>query len=231
MVCGALWRRASAKSADRMRPFLLPSLPGPHGTATSMNVERLAAHVLLYAPGPVMPLSYGRQPANCAKPPNQTHCHAPHMYEEWWVLESNGTPEDLLQSWHRPFRDTKAAPPDAWLMAQPLAIDSTNDLNRHCDGAGDSAAACGGQARCSSSELPAGWPSPNCSQTVFVGNGKVYAVDGKRIGGVYAPANGVITSPAFAVPSSGRLWLDVDARWGGKLLGGGSLVALVSAVG
>ena len=202
----------------RMRPFELPSL-----SSGGIHTPRLAAHVLLYAPGPVMPAAYGRQPANCAKAPNATHCHAPHLSEEWWVLERNGTATDLIGSWKRPFRDTKAAPPDAWLMAQPVAVDATDVMQARCRGAdaSDSAAACGGQARCSSDHLPVGWPAPNCSATVFIGNGKVFSVDGQRIGGVYAAANAVVTTPAFTVPATGRLWLDVDARWGGKLLGGG----------
>ena len=91
----------------RIRPFLL----GESG--------RLAAHVLDYVPSPpnvIYSAGYGRQPlwyceAGC--------CHAPHMYEEWWIGPPDGDPT-ALQDWVRPYRDNRAAPHDIWLMAQPV---------------------------------------------------------------------------------------------------------------
>ena len=56
----------------RIRPFYLG------------DSNRLAAHVLLYAPAPWIGPAYGRQPPNCDKE-NKTHCHGPHLYEEWWI--------------------------------------------------------------------------------------------------------------------------------------------------
>jgi hypothetical protein len=201
----------------RMRPFELLGGAG---------ASRLAAHVLLYAPGPVMPAAYGRHPANCAKAPNTSHCHAPHLSEEWWVLPDGAAPEDLAGSWARPYRGTRAAPPDAFLMAQPLAVDATDEMDARCDGrAGDPAAGCGGGPRCSpaaAETMPSGWPRPNCSELVFLdGAGGALVLPGRRLGGVYAAANAVVRSPAFVVPASGCIWLDVNASWGARLAGGG----------
>ena len=95
----------------RIRPFLL----GASG--------RLVAHVLDYAPSPAAVVhvpGYGRQPLwDCNK---DGCCHGPHMYEEWWLGPSSGDPR-AMSEWRRPFRDTPAAPHDAWIMAQPVTFE------------------------------------------------------------------------------------------------------------
>eukprot|EP01052_Picozoa_sp_SAG31_P023826 SAG31_NODE_1988_length_6721_cov_11.339928_8_plen_93_part_00 len=67
----------------RIRPFIL----GESG--------RLAAHVLDYVPSPpnvVYSPGYGRQPLwYCSK----GCCHAPHMYEEWWIGPPSGNPTEM----------------------------------------------------------------------------------------------------------------------------------------
>ena len=48
-------------------------------------------------------------------------CHAPHMWEEWWVAGPSRRAADL-QGWRRPWRTTRAAPHDASLMASPVTF-------------------------------------------------------------------------------------------------------------
>ena len=65
---------------------------------------------------------YGRQPLwYCSK----GCCHAPHMYEEWWIGPPSGNPTEMAE-WRRPYRDTKAAPHDVWLMEQPVTTDAAH---------------------------------------------------------------------------------------------------------
>ena len=40
-------------------------------------------------------------------------------YEEWWIGPPSGNPTEMTE-WRRPYRDTKAAPHDIWLMEQPV---------------------------------------------------------------------------------------------------------------
>ena len=83
------------------------------------------AHVLLYAPSPWVKAGYGRQPPLCAKPPNTSFCHGPHLYSEWWVggnIHDDKRRPENLSSWERPVRRTRAAPLDKWLMAPPMAF-------------------------------------------------------------------------------------------------------------
>ena len=80
-------------------------------------------------------------------------------------------------------RRTAAAPPDAFLMAQPVAIDTTQTMDGRC--AATTASGCGGKAglpRCSpTAELtPQGWPRPNCSSLVFLDPTGAYTVPGRR---------------------------------------------------
>jgi hypothetical protein len=50
----------------------------------------------------------------------------------------------------------------------------------------------------------------------------VYELPLHRLAGLYAPANGVFSTPAFALPAGGGgLWLNADARWGAPLATGG----------
>jgi hypothetical protein len=67
----------------RIRPFIL----GKSG--------RVAAHVLDYVPSPanvVYSTGYGRQPLwYCS----HGCCHAPHMYEEWWIGPPSGNPTEM----------------------------------------------------------------------------------------------------------------------------------------
>lgn len=95
----------------RIRPFYIG------------NTTRLAAHTLQYAPSPSLDLlgwDYGRQPTKCTDG-NGSLCHGPHMYEEWWVGPASGDAADTA-GWRRPYRDTHAAPLDAFLMAPPVAV-------------------------------------------------------------------------------------------------------------
>ena len=95
----------------RSRPFFVP---GTRGT-------RIFAHTLLYAPSPYINLKYGRQPYSCKDPPNQTYCHGPHMYEEWWIGPDSGNPIDM-EGWRRPYDlETRAFPHDIWAMEQPVS--------------------------------------------------------------------------------------------------------------
>eukprot|EP00666_Eupelagonemidae_sp_cell4sb_P000906 gene906-3407_t len=83
----------------RIRPFYL-------GTS-----GRLAAHICLYeaSPKPVIAVkggspAYGRQPPWYCK---NGCCHAPHLYEEWWLGPPNGDPSDLSK-WTRPWYKTES---------------------------------------------------------------------------------------------------------------------------
>ena len=75
---------------------------------------RLAAHALLYAPGPISVLatlaaegkpyglmSKGEACAGKAPQPMTKGCHAPHMHLERWVGPAGGDPTDLAH-WERP---------------------------------------------------------------------------------------------------------------------------------
>ena len=97
----------------RIRPFYLG------------NTSRLAAHALLYAPGPMQlgkVKNYGRQPPSCK---SDGCCHGPHMYEEWWVGPNDGNPTNLSQ-WRRPFYDVHAFPHDIWAMSQPVIYNNSH---------------------------------------------------------------------------------------------------------
>ena len=96
----------------RIRPFLVPGVTPPRAVAT----------VLLYAPSPWITPPYGRSPPLCAKSPNATHCHGPHLYTEWWTGPPDMTtsPPENPGSWKRELRRTRVAPPDTWLMAPPV---------------------------------------------------------------------------------------------------------------
>lgn len=116
----------------RIRPF---ELPGTRGT-------RVFAHTLLYAPSPYINLQYGRQPPGgggaCSAPPNQTHCHGPHMYEEWWTLAPGASAADMSgTAWRRPARFTKMAPENAYLFAQPGMIGQGNATKMLWVGSGE----------------------------------------------------------------------------------------------
>ena len=88
---------------------------------------RFAAHALQFAnaPGPdVLGYGYGRQPPRCKKSAEpslrgKVFCHAPHLHEEWWLGPQSGFAANITQ-WRRPFRSTRAAPHDAFLMANPV---------------------------------------------------------------------------------------------------------------
>ena len=82
--------------------------------------------MLQYAPSPSqaqLGSRYGRQPSMCGDevPPQGqgAMCHAPHLYEEWWVGPASGRAVDVA-GWRRPYRRTHAAPHDAFLMAPPV---------------------------------------------------------------------------------------------------------------
>lgn len=86
------------------------------------NTSRLAAHTLLYSPGPPLSIvgpTWGRQPLKCkvSKVLGEI-CHGPHIQEEWWVGPKSGDAADT-SGWRRSLRGFKAAPHDAFLMAQP----------------------------------------------------------------------------------------------------------------
>ena len=46
-------------------------------------------------------------------------------YEEWWIGPPSGNPTEMTE-WRRPYRDTKAAPHDIWLMEQPVTTNSAH---------------------------------------------------------------------------------------------------------
>ena len=46
-------------------------------------------------------------------------------YEEWWIGPPSGNPTEMTE-WRRPYRDTKMAPHDIWLMAQPVTTESAH---------------------------------------------------------------------------------------------------------
>ena len=170
----------------RMRPFYVA---GGNGGADDPTGGRLAAHVLQYAPAPpqsVVTTKYGRAPPMCQDSSGK-YCHAPHLYEEWWLGPTSNDASDVA-GWRRPFRLTHAAPHDAFLMAQPVAHEG---------------------------------------QLLWVGStGDVYTLPSGRIAGLYAPANGEISSPAFAMPpgatpAASRLTLNAAAAWRGALVTGG----------
>ena len=155
-----------------------------------------AAHALQYAPAPsldVLGADYGRQPVYCKghgdiwseadqKFRNGSLCHGPHLYEEWWVGPRSGDALDT-PGWRRPFRRTRAAPHDAWLMAPPVAVRD---------------------------------------ELVWVGStGRVYTLPAYRVAGLYAPANGEVSTPNFTVPSSEPLWINAAAKWAGREVTGG----------
>ena len=99
------------------------------------STNRLAAHVLLYAPSPQQILGQrygltggGGKGPSCVKELkgityNMTHCHGPHMSQERWVSASQD-PSDL-SAWRRPFRRQRIAPPellDRTLTAGPFSF-------------------------------------------------------------------------------------------------------------
>jgi hypothetical protein len=99
------------------------------------NTTRLAAHVLNYATAPpqsIVGTAYGRQPEKCSSKitgghgHNGSRCHAPHLYEEWWLGPASDDAADIT-GWRRPFRLTHAAPRDAFLMAQVGCKRSTRE--------------------------------------------------------------------------------------------------------
>ena len=196
----------------RLRPFYL-----------GFGSGRLVAHTLLYAPGPWINDAYGRKPPNCQKASKggDPHaCHAPHMYEEWWLgpaSVSAGTNASLgaadVASWRRPYRETAAAPRDAWLMASPANVNMAA-----------ATAADGGSSSSSGSSEP---------RHVWVADGAVYTLPQFRVAGLYAPANAEFSTPAFALPApsaaattasqggSCQLTVNAEAKWGALLQTGG----------
>jgi hypothetical protein len=78
----------------RIRPFRLG------------GSDRLAAHVLLYAPSPnvlhAVNKTYGIYTL-CDKH-NRSWCHGPHIRDEWWTLPRGGDAA-AVESWERPYRD------------------------------------------------------------------------------------------------------------------------------
>ena len=186
----------------RLRPFYL-----------GFGSGRLVAHTLLYAPGPWINDAYGRKPPNCqkaAKGGDPHACHAPHMYEEWWLgpprggntsssaSSSSSSSSSLgaadVAAWRRPYRETAAAPRDAWLMAQPANVPALAD--------------------------------GSAPRHVWVADGAVYTLPQFRVAGIYAPANVEFSTPPFTLPtaapsSSCRLTVNADAKWGALLQTGG----------
>ncbi len=101
---------------------------------------RFVAHSLNYAPSNMLVSqvpSYGRMPIaqkackgacpstagyDSAKP---VCIHGPHMYEELWMPPPSDLARDVM--WYeRPFRQSKFAPHDASLMAQPVVYNDTH---------------------------------------------------------------------------------------------------------
>lgn len=152
----------------RMRPFYIG------------QTSRLAAHVLQYAPAPsqqILGEAYGRQPSMCVGKAGNM-CHGPHMHEEWFIGPASGDAAET-KGWRRPYRHTRAAPRDAFLMAPPVPFLSDQVL-------------------------------------LWVGSGKIYTLPAYRIAGIFAPANGVFSTPEFTAPNE-PIWVNADVSWYGKL--------------
>ena len=165
----------------RSRPFFVP---GTRGT-------RIFAHTLLYAPSPYINLKYGRQPYSCKDPPNQTYCHGPHMYEEWWTLRQGASALDISnQTWRRPARFTKMAPENAYLFAQPGLVEKGDNMKMIWVGSGEMYT------------LPlhrgVGLYSPANSQV--------------EVQPAFDISKATITT---------KLWINANAKWGAKLPQGG----------
>ena len=69
-------------------------------------------------------------------------------------------------------------------------------------------------------------PVPFRNLLLWVGWGSIYTLPAERVAGIYAPANGEFSSPAFTMPSgatavSSGLYLNAAARWHGRLITGG----------
>ena len=65
-------------------------------------------------------------------------------------------------------------------------------------------------------------PVPFRNLLLWVGWGSVYTLPAERVSGIYAPANGEFSSPAFTMPSgatavSSGLYLNAAARWHGRM--------------
>ena len=63
---------------------------------------------------------------------------------------------------------------------------------------------------------------PYGDELVWVGStGLVYTLPSYRIAGLYAPANGEVSTPSFVVPSGRPLWINAAAKWKGHEVTGG----------
>ena len=112
----------------------------------------------------------------CTDKPVGNECHGPHLYEEWWVAGVSDAAN--TSAWRRSHRRTKAAPRDAFLMAQPVGY---------------------------------------ADSMLWVGStGSVYTLPQFRIAGLYAPANGEISTQAFTMPTA-PLSVNADVHWDGML--------------
>jgi hypothetical protein len=59
-------------------------------------------------------------------------------------------------------------------------------------------------------------------ELVWVGStGRVYTLPAYRVAGLYAPANGEVSTPNFTVPAAAPLWINAAAKWAGREVTGG----------
>jgi hypothetical protein len=202
------WNHAGAVTPDADDP---PELEFYKATMFRLGASgRLAAHALLYAPGPIGVLAtlaaagkpYGLMAKGKAcggKPPKPMTkgCHAPHMHLERWVGPPSGDPTDLAR-WERPLtlrrQKPRVAPPGNALTIGPVVLETT---------------------------VAAASAPPGRNSTLFeswhVWPGQpAMGVPLYRLVGMFAPANAEFSTVAFAWPAQGAaaLTLNAAARWG-----------------
>ena len=153
------------------------------------NTTRTVGHVLLYAPSPQAELgkAYGM---GCDLPGLAT-CHGPHIGLERWIgpdLSALAT-RPLQQAWQRPFRKWAGnQEPRVSPVGEIMAVGGVMHQGRHI------------------------WVRQRPPARMGVVGGFLGILE-YRLAGIYAPANAEFSTPVFAMPEDGKLWLNADAAW------------------
>ena len=132
------------------------------------------------------------------------------MYEELWLGPSSGMAWNM-SGWRRPFRLHHFAKHDAFLMSNPVTIGAVRGnsdplLRRHCQHLGHLFQ----RAR----------PWFCLQEHLWLSAGQVWSLPLYRLAGLYAPANGEMSTAPFAWPAGG-VTVNAALKWRGRTVTGG----------
>ena len=211
----------------RFRPFMI----GDSG--------RLAGHALQYAPGPWLGDEYGRQPTHCVAPTNDScwttecgHCHGP--CDSTTVLSPDLRLLMIACEAQAHVRGALAGPElrhgveHEWVAAAlpPPSLRQARCIP-HVQPRHDRSGERQLRSVVASSSLSTSWPLVSMGTAVvclqehlWLSAGQVWSLPLYRLAGLYAPANGEMSTAPFAWPAGG-VTVNAALKWRGRTVTGG----------